>query len=223
MPIEIDAEPTYAEPKTIALNLSIPAGGNGALGTPQAIVTLDNPNPEPAVSISPDASSTFTSTAETATFAVSLSSPSSVPTTVTYSTADAGNKQLAGIDYVAINPTALTLAPGQTEQTVTVLLESEPAGSPAKNFYLMLSSPINATISGAQATGTIAAVAASPAPTPTPAPTPAPPLTPTPTPAPPPIPTPTPTPRLTPTPLTTNMLIPTTPTPTPTPSPHAGG
>ena len=47
---------------------------------------------------------------------------------------------MAGRDYVAIPSATLTFAPGQTVQTVSVAINPEPAGTPARTFNLNLSS-----------------------------------------------------------------------------------
>ena len=89
----------------------------------------------------------------TATFTVSLSAASTQTVTVEYVTAD--GTALAGSDYRAVPPMVLTFTPGQTQQTVTVTVNPEPAGAAVKTFLVNLFDPNGATIVAGQATGTI--------------------------------------------------------------------
>jgi hypothetical protein len=59
----------------------------------------------------------------TAVFTLSLSAPSTLPVAVNYSTAD-GTATVAGNDYVPTSGT-LTFAPGETTQTITVVINSD--------------------------------------------------------------------------------------------------
>src|SRR5439155_1277309 len=87
------------------------------------------------------------------TFTVSLSAVSSQTVTVNYATAD-GSATVASGDYQATSGT-LTFAPGQTSQTVTVLVNANTINQPNRTFFLNLSSPVNVTLARSQATGTI--------------------------------------------------------------------
>src|SRR5262249_15595090 len=60
----------------------------------------------------------------------------------------------AGTDYQAVSGT-LTFAPGQTSQTISVLIPAETAAKPNETFSVALSNPVNATLAQASATGTI--------------------------------------------------------------------
>ena len=85
--------------------------------------------------------------------------------TVNYATSP--GTAVASQDYVTASGT-LTLSPGQTEQTITVQVRAEPAGTSSRTFLVTLASPSNATVSVSQATATINAVpVGSPTPTPT--------------------------------------------------------
>ena len=89
----------------------------------------------------------------TFTFTVSLSSASSQTVTVNYATAD-GTATVADNDYFATSGT-LTFAPGQTQNTVNVLVNGDSTFEADETFRLTLSNPTNATISTATGTGTI--------------------------------------------------------------------
>ena len=90
----------------------------------------------------------------TATFTVTLSAASTQPVTVEYVTAD--GTAMAGSDYVAVPPSMLTFAAGQTQQTITVTVDPEPAGRGRQDLHGQPLRPRPAPRSSpAQATGTI--------------------------------------------------------------------
>jgi len=88
----------------------------------------------------------------TATFTVTLSAASSQTITVAYATAN--NTATAGNDFQAASGT-LTFAPGETNMTVTVLVNGDRLAEPNETFVINLSSPTNATIADGQGVGTI--------------------------------------------------------------------
>src|SRR5262249_36515762 len=75
------------------------------------------------------------------------------PVTVQYATAD-GSATVADGDYTPVSGT-LTFAPGQTQQTVTVLVKGDAVAEPDETFFVNLSSPTNAVLGTSQGTGTI--------------------------------------------------------------------
>jgi hypothetical protein len=87
-----------------------------------------------------------------ATLTVTLSTASTQPVTVTYTTAN--GTATAGSDYQATSGT-LTFAPGQTSKTITVLVNGDRLPEPNETFVVKLSSPTNATIAEGQGVGTI--------------------------------------------------------------------
>src|SRR5262249_43721630 len=91
--------------------------------------------------------------AVTAVFTVSLSAPSTQPVTVTYSTAD-GTATVAGNDYVPTSGT-LIFAPGETTQTITVVINRERKKDADETFFVDLSGAINALLLDDQGQGTI--------------------------------------------------------------------
>ncbi len=86
-------------------------------------------------------------------FTVSLSAAGSQTVTVNYATAD--GTATAGSDYVAVGATALTFTPGQTTQTVTVVVNGDTMNEPNETFFVNLSNPTNAFITDSQGQGTI--------------------------------------------------------------------
>ncbi len=86
-------------------------------------------------------------------FNVSLSSVSGKTVTVVYATTGVGTAT-AGLDYTPVSGT-LTFAPGTTQQSVTVPTLGDILLEPNETFQLAISSPVNANLGVAQATGTI--------------------------------------------------------------------
>ena len=60
----------------------------------------------------------------------------------------------AGSDYVA-GADSLTFAPGDTQETITVVVNGDTIDEPDETYYVNLSGEMNATISDAQGEGTI--------------------------------------------------------------------
>ena len=86
-------------------------------------------------------------------FTVSLSNASAQPITVNFATAD-GSATLADSDYQSASGT-VTFAPGQTSQTVTVLVNGDTKFEADETFSVNLSGATNATIADATGLGTI--------------------------------------------------------------------
>ena len=85
-------------------------------------------------------------------FTVSLSRSNSEPVTVAYATS--GGTATSGIDFTAASGT-LTFGANETSKTVSVETTDDSAGEEDETFTLTLSSPTNATLTDAAATGTI--------------------------------------------------------------------
>src|SRR5262249_49663227 len=80
----------------------------------------------------------------TAVFTVSLAAPSSLFVTVNYATAD-GTATDAGNDYVPTSGT-LTFAPGETTQTITVVINPDRKNDADETFFVDLSGAVNALL-----------------------------------------------------------------------------
>ncbi len=85
-------------------------------------------------------------------FTVSLSRASSDPVTVAYATS--GGTATSGTDFTAASGT-LTFGPNETSKTVSVATTVDALDEESETFTLTLSSPTNATLEDATATGTI--------------------------------------------------------------------
>ena len=102
----------------------------------------------PAVSVS-DASATE---GDAVAFTVSLSAATSQQVTVEYATS--GGTATSGTDFTAVSGT-LTFAANETSKTVSVATTDDSVDEENETFTLTLSSPTNATLGEATATGTI--------------------------------------------------------------------
>jgi sugar lactone lactonase YvrE len=87
-----------------------------------------------------------------AAFVVTLDSASTNQVSVNYATAN--GTAVAGTDYGQTSGT-LVFPAGVTSETISVPISTVATGGPTKTFTLNLSSPVNATISRGQATGSI--------------------------------------------------------------------
>lgn len=87
-----------------------------------------------------------------AVFTVSLSAAGTEPVTVQYATAD--GRATAGSDYTAASGT-LTLAPGETTQTITVAVSGDRSPEANETFVVNLSAATQAFIGDRQGVGTV--------------------------------------------------------------------
>jgi len=150
----------------VAYNGSVAAGGSTSFGyqaTPGSVgsaptnlkvngVSVANPPTIPSISISDNSVTEGNSGTSNATFTVTLSSASTSPVSVAYSTSN--GTATAGSDYTATSGT-LTFAPGVTSQTVNVGILGDTTSESNETFSVALSNPSGATISRGTATGTI--------------------------------------------------------------------
>jgi len=134
--------------ETFVINLVDPV--NATIAGAQATGTIVDDDDPPSVSIA-DISGSESS--GSLTFTLTLSSASGLPVSVTAQTADCS--ALAGSDYTAAGPAVLSFAPSVTSQTYTVAVLDDALDETDETFVINLTDPINATIAGAQAEGTI--------------------------------------------------------------------
>ena len=127
-----------------------------------APVVCDVPPPVPAISVADTSIAEGDSGTTVLSFKLKLSAAAAGPVTVKYATAD--GTATAGSDYVAKSGTA-TFDAGVTSKTVKVTVNGDTTFEPDETVLLNLSAPTGATISDAQAVGTI--VNDDPAPLPT--------------------------------------------------------
>ena len=146
VPITDDAEDDGGE--TFTLTLSNASGADLDDATAAGTINDDDDESPPAVSVS-DASA---AEGDAVAFTVSLSAASSRRVTVEYATSD--GTATSGTDYTAESGT-LTFAANETSKTVSVATTDDSVDEENETFTLTLSSPANATLGDATATGTI--------------------------------------------------------------------
>ena len=136
----------------LGLTLSAPTGG-ATLGSPSsAVLTIADDDPTPSLSVGDVSVSEGDGGAVSATFNVTLSSPSGRAVTVSYATAD--GTATAGADYAAASG-VLTFAPGQMSKTVGLNVTGDTLFEPDESFFVNLTSPANATVGDGQGQGWI--------------------------------------------------------------------
>jgi Ca2+-binding RTX toxin-like protein len=108
---------------------------------PAAVLNDD----QPTLSISGTRLNEGQSGTTTATATVSLSVASSQPVSVDYGTVDITAQ--AGSDYTTTSG-RLTFQPGQTSQTISILVLGDSTGESDENFRILLSNPTHANLSG---------------------------------------------------------------------------
>jgi uncharacterized protein YhjY with autotransporter beta-barrel domain len=118
----------------------------------QGLGTIVNDDPLPALSINDVTVSEGNAGTVNAVFTVTLGAASGQAVSVNYATADGTATQPA--DYTNTNGT-LNFTPGQTTQTITVLLNGDIVPEANETFFVNLSGAVNATISDNQGVGTI--------------------------------------------------------------------
>jgi hypothetical protein len=108
--------------------------------------------PKPAASVAGGSLAEGNSGTQPMNLTVTLAKASPLKVTLAYKTTD--GTATAGSDYTA-TAGSLTFAPGETSKTVAVPIVGDNTVEPDETFTLTLSSPVNATLGTASATGTI--------------------------------------------------------------------
>lgn len=133
--------------------LTVAAGTGYSVGAPaSATGTIDNDDPLPSLSINDVTVVEGNAGTVSAVFTVTLSAASGQTVSVNYASAD--GTAVAPGDYIATSGT-LTFTPGQTTQTLTVLVAGEVVPEANETFTVGLSGATNATIADATGVGTI--------------------------------------------------------------------
>ena len=135
---------------------------NAALSVSEATGTITDDDDEPALSVSGPGSAAVEGTDTSLVFTVTLAPGSGREVTVGYATSD-GTAEAPGDYTAAVADATLTFAPGETSKTVTVPIVDDDLDEPEETFRLVLQQPQGATLSVAEATGTIADNDAEPA------------------------------------------------------------
>lgn len=131
------------------VNLSNPTNGTIADGQGVGTIYDDEPYISTFYAFATEGNSGTTEF----TFTLTLSTPSNETVTLDFATAD-DTATIADGDYAAASGT-VTFAPGETSQTITVLVNGDLAVEYDEFFVVNLSNPINTQLSGVQVSGTI--------------------------------------------------------------------
>jgi Calx-beta domain len=150
--------------ETFLVNLSVPV--NATFAKSQGVGTINDDDPLPTISIGDITVAEPASGSATATFIVSLSSPSGQPVSMSYATADnspAAGSATAGQDYQAQSG-QIVFDPllHETTKQITVLINSDQLVEPNETFFVNLTNPVGATFGDNQAIGTITSTAGVP-------------------------------------------------------------
>ena len=141
--IPVTNDNLYEGNESINLSLVNPTNGT-ALGSPAiSVLTILDDDPAPDFSITDVSQPEGTGTGQSVIFTVSLSAPSGLPATVTYTTVD--GSATAGSDYTA-TAGILIFSPGETSKTVTVVVNGDALLENDEAFYVDLSAPSQASI-----------------------------------------------------------------------------
>ena len=136
--------------ETFTVNLSAASGAT--ITDAQGVGTITNDDIVPSIAVSNVTTGEGNSGTTAATFTVTRSGNTTVPSSVDYDTED--GSATAGSDYESRSDT-LEFASGETSKTVGVPVMGDGAVESDETFVLMLSNEVGATLDKKSATGTI--------------------------------------------------------------------
>ena len=148
--VSVNGDTTFEGNETFFLNLTSPS--NATLADGQGQATIINDDTAPTLSVNDVTLNEGNSGNSSATFTITLSTPSSQATTVNVSTSD--GTASAGTDYVSLSQ-LVTIPAGQTSAFVTVPVSGDTRFEAAETFFLNLTNASGATIADGQGQGTI--------------------------------------------------------------------
>ncbi len=139
--------------ETVVVDITSVTNGTEAGGLQQVTASITDDDLPPTVSIAGASSLEGDSGTSNLLFTVSLSSESALAISVGFMTAD-GTATVGNNDYVN-SAGDITFNPGQTSQTITIVISGEDSFEPDESFTVSISNPTNATLNVSSATGTI--------------------------------------------------------------------
>jgi uncharacterized repeat protein (TIGR01451 family) len=149
--VDVNGDGTIEGDETMLVNLTNPSGAT--ILDPQGAGTIQNDDGLSSLSINDltlgEGNGPGTTSFD---FTVTLSAASAFPVTVNYGTAD--GTAVSPADYQPASG-SLTFAPGQTTKTVSVLVNGDTMFETSEGFVVDLFNASNASVSDAQAAGTI--------------------------------------------------------------------
>jgi len=151
--IGINGDVTVEPDETFFMNLGATAGATIADNQGVGTIINDDGLASPGISINDVTVIEGNSGTVNANFTVALTASSLSTITVNFATAD-NSATLANNDYVTKSG-VVTFTPGQTSQSVTVMVNGDTAFEPNEKFFVNLTAPANGSIIKAQGIGTI--------------------------------------------------------------------
>ncbi len=149
----VNGDATFEADETFFVNLSGAVGGS--ISDSQGVGTiLNDDNAPPTISITDVTVTEGNSGTSTATFTVNLSNAPSAGQSVTVNFATANGSASAGSDYVS-NSGSLSFGPGQSTNTIGVLVNGDGIFESDETFFVNLSGAVGGSISDSQGVGTI--------------------------------------------------------------------
>ena len=148
--IPIFGNTTYEPDRSFLVNLY--GADNATVGRNQAVGTIKNDDPYPTLSVNDVTVNGGNSGTREATFTLTLSNPTYQTVSAYYATAN--NTATAGSDYAQTSG-SLVFNPGQTQKSVTVLVQGSTKTKPTETFTFNVTNVANASINKSQGIGTI--------------------------------------------------------------------
>ncbi|HEX8076608.1 MAG TPA: Calx-beta domain-containing protein, partial [Chthoniobacterales bacterium] len=172
--ITINNDATYESNETVNLSLSATqinsperetTAPTQAVNPHVAVLTIADNDPQPSFSVDDVTHNEGNSGTTTYVFTVTKTGATEITANVNYNTLD--GTATAPSDFTAIGSGSFIFAPTDTTKQITVQVNGDLAVESDETFTVHLASPLNATISDADGTGTILNDDLSPSPTPT--------------------------------------------------------
>jgi hypothetical protein len=148
--VPIHGDTTYENDETFTVHLS--AATTGTIDVANATGTITNDDPKPTLSIADKSQAEGDAGTTNESFTVTRSGSTAVPISVHYQTT--GGSASSASDYDATSGD-LTFDPSDTTKTIDVPIHGDATYENDETFTVHLSTPVDATIAGADATGTI--------------------------------------------------------------------
>ena len=140
----------FESDETFTVDLSAPT--NSTITDNQALGTIQNDDGQPTIIIDDVTQVEGNAGTTNFVFTVTLSGPAGAPVTVNYTTNPGTATE--GVDY-ADSTGMLTFVPGDTSETITVVVTGDLNFEPTETFFVDLSAPTVATLADNQGLGTI--------------------------------------------------------------------
>ncbi len=138
VPITVNGDTTPENNEQFAVNIT---NSNVTPTDAAAVGTItDDDGVEPQASINDVTANEGNSGTTNFTFTITLDAPAAGGETIQWSTQDGA--ATAPSDYTAVPPTTITFAPGQQQQTVTVVVIGDTGVEPSEAFFVNLGNPV---------------------------------------------------------------------------------